>query len=260
MKEINLDNDEPLVSIIVPAYNAERFIAGTLDSLVKQIFQDIEIIVVNDGSTDNTEKIIKHFFFDRRIKYIKKENGGTGSALNAGHEIAKGKFATWCSADNIYLPNFVAELSNALQQCQMNKLPVHYVYSDFIYINADGKAIQNVIHANPQPRSDLVNGYDLGMSFMYTMELWRKTGKYWDRICEDFNWAVRAAEFTEFGLVKAGLAAFRVHGGQITGSNAQEEAAASHTCKELAKQMLDSGKYAELKKEAPFNPTLVEDV
>jgi len=258
MREINLDNPNPMVSIIVPAYNAEKFVAGTLDSLVKQIFQDIEIIVVNDGSTDNTENIIKHFFFDRRIRYFTKENGGTGSALNLGHEKARGQYVTWCSADNIYFPNFILELAKALQQCAINQLPVEFVYSDFTYIDADGRRVRDVVHENPQKREDLVNGYDLGMSFMYTKELWNKTGPYWGRICEDYDWSVRAAEHTEFGLIKAVLAAFRVHGGQITGNQKEEEAAASEACRQAAKSLLEQGKYGNLKKEPEFNPVLVD--
>lgn len=257
MREINLDTGDPMVSIIVPAYNAEKFIAGTLDSLVKQLYQDIEIIVVNDGSTDNTENVVKHFFFDRRLRYFKKENGGTGSALNLGHEKARGKYLTWCSADNIYFPNFVIELVRALQQVELQNIPVSFVYSDFIYIDANGKRIHDVIHEKPQPRADLVNGYDLGMSFMYTKELWEKTGPYWERICEDYDWAVRAAQYTEFGLVKALLAAFRVHGSQISGNRKEEEAAASEACRQAARNLLEQGKYGKLGEPA-FNPVLVE--
>ncbi len=257
MREVVLDNSNPLVSIVVPAYNAEKFIAGTLDSLTKQLFQDIEIIVVNDCSTDNTENVIKHFFFNRRQTYLKKENGGTGSALNLGYSHAKGRYVTWCSADNIYLPNFVMQLVGALQQCELNNLPIKFVYSDFTYIDANGKRLRDVVHKTPQSRPDLANGYDLGMSFMYTKELWDKTGPFWDRICEDYDWSVRAAQHTEFGLVRNILAAFRVHGGQISGNRKEEEAAASEAWRVLASEMLNSGKYGEAAK-PNFNPVLVE--
>lgn len=265
-RHIEIKETAPLVSIIVPAYNAEQFIGSTLDSLVKQILQDIEIIIVNDGSTDRTKDICKHFFFDRRIRYVEKDNGGTGSALNFGHSLARGKYITWCSADNIYLPEFALVLSSVLKQCMEmeSKKPVEFVYSDFSYIDANGGILQgrDVIHKQAQPSHDLANGYDLGMSFMYTMDLWRKTGLYWDRICEDYQWAVRAAEYTEFALVSKVLAAFRVHGSQITGSNRDEEAAAAQECKKIAAQMLAAGRYGgktiEEKIAEQFSPTLVE--
>lgn len=258
MKHLILEDKTPLVSIIVPAYNAQRFIGSTLDSLVKQQFTDIEILVVNDGSTDQTDTVVRQFFFDRRIKYFTKTNGGTGDALNHGHRFARGKYITWCSADNIYFGNFILELANALYQCEMQKVPVEFVYSDFTYIDENNNRIHDVIHNNPQTREDLINGYDLGMSFMYTAALWRKTGLYSNNICEDYDFAVRAAQFTNFGLVKAVLAAFRVHGNQISGHNKEREKATSDACKLKAKQFLAEGKYGPVEQKSEFKPILVE--
>lgn len=251
-----INEQTPLVSIVVPAYNAERFIMSTLNSLISQTFKNIEIIVVNDGSTDGTENCIKMFSFDRRLRYVKKENGGTGSALNVGHKLARGKFVTWCSSDNIYFPNFVAELANALLECEHRKIPCQFVYSDFAYIDANNNHIKDLIHDKPQPREDMVNGYDLGMSFMYTKELWERTGLFWDRICEDYHWAVRAAQFTNFGLIKGVLAAYRVHEHQMS-VKALEAAAANIAIKDLANQLMRAGAYGPV--ETKFAPVLVED-
>lgn len=257
MKHILIKEEAPTVSVIVPVYNGEKYLASTLNSLVSQRYQDFELIIVNDGSTDSTEKIIKHFFFDRRVKLVTKENGGTGSALNMGHMMARGKYATWCSADNIYLPNFLLELVIALEQCQQERLPIEFVYSDFAYMDANGNKIKDLFHEKPQTREDLANGYDLGVSFMYTMNLWRKTGLYWPNICEDYEWAVRAAQHTHFGLIKSVLVAYRVHPGQISGNKKEEEDAAAEHCRNLAKQFIAVGKYGPV--EAKFNPVLVED-
>lgn len=256
MIHIEIEESNPKVSIIVPAYNAEKFIGHTLDCLSKQIFKDIEVIVVNDGSTDNTKSIIEKFFFDRKIRYIEKENGGTGSALNIGHKAARGKYMTWCSADNIYLPNFVYVLSTVLDQAKANG--THFVYSDFVFIDENNRKMKDVLHPIPQPKEDFVNGYDIGMSFMYTRELWEKVGDYWSDICEDFNWVVRAGEFTDFALVKQVLAGFRVHGSQISGNNRETEAAAANKCKELAAQMIIEGKYGKQYLDN-FRPQLVEE-
>lgn len=237
MREIKLDQRDPLVSIVVPVYNSERFLGGTLNSLLAQKFQDIEIIVVNDGSTDNSKKLIEHFSFFRNLVYLEKENGGTGSALNLGHKHARGKYITWCSADNIYFPEFIDTFVKVFKQIEIEKAPVKFIYSDFCYITEDNKKIRDVLHQAPQSGKDLINGYDVGMSFMYTKELWEETGEYWERICEDFNWCVRAAQHTTFGLVKAVLAGFRVHGNQLTGSNKAEEKAAADECKKLAREL-----------------------
>ena len=259
MIEIQLDNDNPLISIVVPCYNAEKYIARTLDSLIKQEERDFEIIIVNDGSTDNTKAVIEKFFFERRIRYFEKENGGTGSALNMGHAHARGKFITWCSADNIYFNGFLKVLSGCLGQTAPEG--VHFVYSDFVYVDQNDRAIQKVEHTAPQPAHDLVNGYDIGMSFMYTKELWDKVGDYCHEICEDFNFVVRAAEHTRFALVKAILAGFRVHSDQISGHRKEEEAAASLACKQLALEYMKAGRYDNViqqSMEGAFKPQLVE--
>ena len=78
------------VSIIVPVYNVENYIDKCLESLVNQTLQDIEIIVVNDGSTDNSEIIIKSYIdkYPEKIKYITKQNGGLSDARNYGMKYA----------------------------------------------------------------------------------------------------------------------------------------------------------------------------
>ncbi len=89
------------VSVIIPVYNVEKYLPKCLDSMVNQTLKDIEIIVVNDGSPDNSEKIIKEYLKkDKRIIYLKKENGGQGSARNLGIKKAKGEFLCFVDSDD----------------------------------------------------------------------------------------------------------------------------------------------------------------
>lgn len=236
MKEIVLV-ENPEVSIIVPMYNAEKWVAKTLSSLINQSYPNFEIIIVDDGSTDNSPRIVEHFSFDSRIRYYHKENGGTGSALNYGHERAKGKYITWCSSDNLYYTQFVEVLLSALVAGEMQNAEYELVYSDFNFIQSNDQPIRSVVHTKAQSGKDLIEGYDVGMSFMYTKKLWDKTGPYWNRICEDYDWVVRAAQHTKFALVNAVLAGFRVHNDQITGSRKEEERAAADDCKKLAREL-----------------------
>lgn len=248
MKEFVLV-DDPEISVIVPMFNAEKFVAQTLDCLLKQTFRNFEIIIVDDGSTDGSKRVVDHFSYDRRLRYFHKENGGTGSALNLGHQHAKGRYITWCSADNLYYPIFLEVLRGALNASLKQAKPAELVYSDFHFVDANGKPIKTVTHKAPQQGVDLIEGYDVGMSFMYTKRLWEATGPYWDKICEDFHWCVRAAQHTNFGLVTAVLAGFRVHGGQITGSRQQEEKAAADECKALARELFGTIQKADIVKE-----------
>jgi len=234
VKEILLE-ENPEVSIVIPMYNAAKWVGQTLDSLVKQSFKNFEILVVDDGSTDDSKKVVDQFSFDRRLKYFYKENGGTGSALNHGHERARGRYVTWCASDNIYYKNFVETLYLALKEGE--KASVELVYSDFHFIAEDNRAIELVKHERPQTGKDLIEGYDIGMSFMYTKALWDKAGPFWEKICEDFNFAVKAAQYTNFGLVKMPLAGFRIHGDQLTQRKKAEGEAAAEECRRLAREL-----------------------
>ena len=106
----------PLVSIVIPVYNAEKYIERALKSLINQSYKNIEVIVVNDGSTDNTEKIVKKYV--DKIRYFYKENGGVASALNLGIKNMKGEYFSWLSHDDVYYTNKIErqieELKNIL--------------------------------------------------------------------------------------------------------------------------------------------------
>ncbi len=90
------------VSVIVPVYNVEEYLAPCLDSLVKQTLQDIEIIVVNDGSPDNSQEIIDRYVkkYPNLVKAMIKENGGQASARNMALEIAKGEYVNFVDSDD----------------------------------------------------------------------------------------------------------------------------------------------------------------
>ena len=96
----------PLVSIVVPVYNGSNFLREALNSALAQTYKNLEIIVVNDGSTDDTEKIA--LSYGDRIRYFYKENGGTSTALNLGIQNMKGEYFSWLSHDDLYYPNKIA--------------------------------------------------------------------------------------------------------------------------------------------------------
>ena len=91
----------PEISIIVPVYNVEKYLKRCIDSILNQSFTDFELILVDDGSTDNSGKIIDEYALkDKRIKVIHKENGGQGSARNRGLDIAKGNYIGFVDSDD----------------------------------------------------------------------------------------------------------------------------------------------------------------
>lgn len=96
---------DPKVSVIIPFYNCS-YVDQAIESALKQTYANIEIILVDDGSTIYTEKIAPYL---SKIRYIKKENGGTATALNRGIEEASGEYIAWLSSDDYFLPEKVSK-------------------------------------------------------------------------------------------------------------------------------------------------------
>lgn len=92
-----------MISVIMPVYNAEKFLKRSIDSILGQTEKDLELIIINDGSTDTSEEII-FSYDDPRIVYVKQENKGVANARNKGLDIAKGEFIAWQDADDVSLP------------------------------------------------------------------------------------------------------------------------------------------------------------
>ena len=100
-----------LVSIIVPIYKVEKYLKQCLDSILNQTYENIEIILVDDGSPDNCGKICDEYASnDKRIRVIHKENGGLSSARNAGLDVATGEYISFIDSDDYVSENFIKRL------------------------------------------------------------------------------------------------------------------------------------------------------
>jgi glycosyltransferase involved in cell wall biosynthesis len=106
----------PLVSIIIPVYNGSDYLREAIDSALRQTYRNLEILVINDGSTDDgaTERIA--LSYGDKIHYISKPNGGVSSALNTGIRHMKGEYFSWLSHDDTYTPDKVARQVRLLMQ------------------------------------------------------------------------------------------------------------------------------------------------
>ena len=123
-----IDNQSPLVSVIVPVYNVEQCLRECLDSIVGQTYQNLEIILVNDGATDISGVICQEYAFnDKRIKVMEKANGGLSSARNAGLSLVNGAFVLFVDSDDWILPDTVSTCLEAIKDSDV----------DFCFFNAD---------------------------------------------------------------------------------------------------------------------------
>lgn len=119
-----------LVSIIIPVYNVERYINRCLESVCNQTYQEIEIILVDDGSSDNSGRICDSFSAtDNRVRVIHKTNGGLSSARNAGLAIARGEYITFLDSDDFLSKNYVKK---SLELCLMNKAEISIMKMVFV--------------------------------------------------------------------------------------------------------------------------------
>lgn len=105
----------PIISVILPIYNAELFLAESIDSILNQTYQNFELILLNDGSTDNSEKICLSYA-DSRIRYYKHANMGLAATLNKGIELSNGKYIARQDNDDISMPNRLEKQLNYLKQ------------------------------------------------------------------------------------------------------------------------------------------------
>ena len=105
---------KPKVSVIIPSYNSGNYILKTLNSVISQTMNDLEIIIIDDGSTDNTKEIIESVK-DKRINYIYKVNQGLAAARNTGIRNARGKYITFLDADDEFLPNKLTDQVDFLE-------------------------------------------------------------------------------------------------------------------------------------------------
>ncbi len=99
------------ISLIVPVYNTEKYLNKCIDSLINQSYDDIEIIIINDGSTDYSENLIKSYN-DKRIKYISKKNEGIGKTRNLGIEKSSGEYLAFVDSDDYLNENFCEKMLN----------------------------------------------------------------------------------------------------------------------------------------------------
>ena len=130
------------VSIVIPVYNGEKYIAECIESCLNQTYKDYEIIIINDGSTDKTIDIVASYIkkYSTKIRMGYKVNGGTASALNMGIRLMNGEWLKWVSADDILLPNALTEMMN-----HVNLIPnsfFYLYYTDYEIINKDSKFVE----------------------------------------------------------------------------------------------------------------------
>ena len=124
-----------MVSVIIPCYNSKKTIQRTLHSVAQQVYKDYEVVIVDDGSVDDTNTVVKDFFNDLDIKYqyIYQENSGPSSARNNGVSHARGKYVAFLDSDDTWHKDKLSIQMTIIEEKQLNFLGSTYQYDEFNY-------------------------------------------------------------------------------------------------------------------------------
>lgn len=203
-----------LVSIILPVYNGEKYIKQSINSCLNQTYKNIELIIINDCSTDNTSNIINEYAIkDSRICIINNvENKKLPASLNIGHKAAKGDFMTWTSDDNFYELDAIELLHEAL--IKNNK---DLVYSNVTVIKENGEVKRDIQYND---KENILFGNCIGSCFLYKKEVYMRNKGYNESLflVEDYDFWLRASLHSNFYHLKRTLYKYRLHETSLTNS------------------------------------------
>ena len=177
----------PLVSIILPTYNRAAKLAASINSCLAQTHANLEIIVVDDGSTDDTHDVVQRFARrDSRVRYIRQQNAKLPTALNTGHRMSTGDYLTWTSDDNRYEPVAIA----LMVECLETQRDFGMVYCDMEKMGPDGASLGPYDLLDPE---ELPNNSCVGACFLYRRAVYETVGEYSvdTFLAEDYDYWLR---------------------------------------------------------------------
>ena len=216
----NRYNKKPLVSIVTPVLNGEKFIEETIISVVSQSYENIEYIIIDGGSTDKTIEIIKKY--DDKISYwVSEPDLGMYDAINRGFSIAKGDILAWLNSDDIYFPNTIERVVNVFTNNQC----VDWITGQILYVDKNGTflgASTPLHYFKPLIKRGLYRGGYLGSiqqeSTFWRKSLWISSGGLERELAYagDYNLWTQFAKNANLFFVPTVLAGFRFHEEQKT--------------------------------------------
>lgn len=220
----------PLVSIVLPTYNGSRYLDASISSCLDQTHGNIELIIVDDCSTDATPDIIRaRAAQDTRIRPITHEtNKRLPGALNTGFSHARGEFLTWTSDDNLYRRDAIERMLGAFR----DQPDAGVAYAGYAVIGESGQ----VLNTEPAREPDgLALGNVVGACFLYRKEVHEAVGPYDASIflAEDYDFWLRAAQRFRFTAIPSELYDYRQHQQSLSASRCIEFSSAY--CRAVAK-------------------------
>ncbi len=212
----------PAVSVVIGAYNAERWIAETIASVLGQTWRDFELIVVDDGSTDATAEIVKHC--GAPVRYLHQENKGQPAARNTGIRAAQGRYVAFVDADDLWHPEKLARQMRLFEEDPL----LAWCYTDAFLFASETGAIrgragqENALHEGDVLRPLLLGNFILSPTPVVRREVFDAVGSFNEdpvvRNGEDWEMWLRIAERYPVRVLRRPLAKVRLHDQRMSAS------------------------------------------
>jgi glycosyltransferase involved in cell wall biosynthesis len=200
-----------MVSIVLPTHNGARYLSEAIEACLGQTWANIELVVVVDGSRDDTESVLAGFD-DGRMRVLRhKENRGLPEALNTGFSATKGRYLTWTSDDNLYAPGALATMADYLDAHPH----VGFVYADYWLIDPEGRVLGRQA---VEPQDVLMERCCVGPCFLYRREVHDDIGGYNTelRLIEDYEYWLRVSQEFVMEPIQEPLYYYRTHPASLT--------------------------------------------
>jgi GT2 family glycosyltransferase/glycosyltransferase involved in cell wall biosynthesis len=211
------------VSVVIPAYNHEKYVGEAIQSVLDQTFQDLELIIINDGSTDNTEtEILK--FKDERIRYFSQENRGLSATLNRGIELARGEYFNFLPSDDAFFPEKLATQLKAFEESK----EIGVVFSYHLVVGGEGKEVKDdpIVDWFTVPfetKEEIFpalfeRDFLSAPTALIKMECFEKAGRFDESLktAQDYDMWMRILKYYDLRLIKRPLLRYRWHGANLT--------------------------------------------
>ena len=218
MNKINISSFSPLISIVIPVYNGENYLREAIESALSQTYDNKEIIVVNDGSTDSTHEIC--LSYGKKIRYFKKENGGVASALNLALEKMNGEYFSWLSHDDLYFDDKLEKQVKFLGSLVDKNI---VLFSNYILINENGRRIGKPVKLDgnmikKKQEYCLLRGCVNGITMLIPKNAFDCCGKFDEslRCTQDYDMWHKMLKKYPFVHMNDVLSKTRIHSGQDT--------------------------------------------
>lgn len=212
-----------LVSILIPAFNRADYLPETIASALAQSYRDIELVVVDDGSTDPTRAVV-HSFSDARVRYLYQENRGVSAALNTAWRAASGEFLAFLGSDDLMLSRQVETLMKILEADPSLGL----AYARAQAMNAQGDPLPQILGSSLKFRNNALQSMLYGDSVCGIACLTRRAhvervGGFDESLIanEDWDMWIRLAEQVRFAYRDEILARYRMHSSSLTGARSE---------------------------------------